>query len=61
MNSTGNTMALNSYLTIITPNVNELNAPIKRHTVSEWIKKSNKINLYAAYKRLILGLKTPTD
>ena len=34
-------MALNSYLSILTLNVNGLNAPIKRHRVSEWIKKQN--------------------
>ena len=34
-------MALNSYLSIVTLNVNGLNAPIKRHRVSEWIKKQN--------------------
>lgn len=38
---TGNTMALNSYLSIVTLNVNGLNAPVKRHRVSEWIKKQN--------------------
>ena len=38
---TGNTMALNSYLSILTLNVNGLNAPIKRHRVSEWIEKQN--------------------
>ena len=38
---TGNTMTLNSYLSIVTLNVNELNASIKRHRVSEWIKKQN--------------------
>ena len=32
-------MAINTYLSIITLNVNELNAPIKRHRVAEWIKK----------------------
>ena len=34
-------MALNSHFSIVTLNVNELNAPIKRHRVSEWIKKQN--------------------
>ena len=34
-------MALNSYLSIVTLNVNGLNAPIKRHRVSEWIKKQD--------------------
>ena len=39
---TSNTMALNSYLSIITLNVNRLNALIKIHTASEWIKKEKK-------------------
>ena len=43
---TDNTMALNSYLSVITLNVNGLNAPFKRHRVSEWIK--GKTHLYAA-------------
>ena len=32
-------MALNTYLSIISLNVNGLNAPIKRHRVEDWIKK----------------------
>ena len=32
-------MAINTYLLIITLNVNGLNAPIKRHRVADWIKK----------------------
>ena len=32
-------MALNKYLSIITLNVNGLNAPIKGHRVAEWIRK----------------------
>ena len=32
-------MAISTYLLIITLNVNGLNVPIKRHTVTEWIKK----------------------
>ena len=35
-------MALNTYLLIITLNVNGLNAQKKRHRVSEWIKKKKK-------------------
>ena len=31
----------NPYLSIITHNVNELNATIKRHRVSEWIKNQD--------------------
>ena len=32
-------MATNNYLSIITLNVNGLNAPIKRHRIAEWIRK----------------------
>ena len=32
-------MEINTYLAIITLNVNGLNAPIKRHRVADWIKK----------------------
>ena len=32
-------MSINTYLPIITLNVNGLNAPIKRHRVADWIKK----------------------
>ena len=32
-------MVMNKYLSIITLNVNVLNAPIKRHRVAEWIRK----------------------
>uniref|UniRef100_A0A8D1NN78 exodeoxyribonuclease III n=1 Tax=Sus scrofa TaxID=9823 RepID=A0A8D1NN78_PIG len=32
-------MAINTYLSIITLNVNGLNAPIKRHRVADWIKR----------------------
>ena len=40
---------MNKELSIITLNVNELNAPIKRHRVAEWIRKHSRI--YAVYKR----------
>ena len=49
-------MTLNSYLSIVTLNVNGLNDPIKRRRVSDWIKKQD---LFAVYKRLILDLRTP--
>jgi len=42
---TGNTMAPNLYLSIITLNVNGLNAPIKRHGISEWIQKIRPIDM----------------
>ena len=55
---TGNTVELNSFLSVVTLNVSGVNAPIKRHRVSEWIKKKNQ---YAIYKKLILDPKTPPD
>ena len=36
---TSNTMAVSTYQSIIILNVGELNALIKRHKVSKWIKK----------------------
>ena len=38
-----NEMAMNTYLSVITFNVNGLNAPIKRYRVSEWIKKQDTL------------------
>ena len=35
----GSKMAMNKYLSIITLNVNGLNAPIKIHWIAEWIRK----------------------
>ena len=32
-------MAMNNYLSIITLNINGLNAPIKRYRIAEWIRK----------------------
>ena len=40
-NSTGNTKAVSSYLSIITLNADRLKAPIKRQRVSEWLKKQD--------------------
>ena len=34
-------MSMNKHLSIITLNVNGLNAPIKRHRVAEWIRRQN--------------------
>ena len=34
-------MAINSYLSVATLNVNGLNAPIKRHRVTEWVRKQD--------------------
>ena len=30
-------MAIGTYVSVVTLNVNELNAPIKRHRLAEWI------------------------
>ena len=51
---------MNNYLSIITVNVNGLNAPIKRHRISEWIRKHDK-QMYADYKGPTSGQKTYTD
>ena len=34
-------MAIGTYISIITLNVNGLNAPTKRHKLTEWIQKQN--------------------
>ena len=34
-------MAIGTYISIITSNVNELNAPTKRHRQAEWIQKQD--------------------
>ena len=49
-------MAISTYLSIITLNVNGLNAPIKRHRIIEWIK--SKTHLCAAYKKVTSNPKT---
>ena len=36
-----NKMARNMYLSIIILKINGLNAPIKRHRMSEWLQKNN--------------------
>ena len=34
-------MAIGTYITMITSNVNGLNAPTKRHRLDEWIQKKD--------------------
>ena len=34
-------MAIRTYISVITLNVNGLNAPTKRHTLAEWIQKQD--------------------
>ena len=36
-----NKMAIGTYISIITLNVNGLNAPTKRHRLAEWIQKQD--------------------
>ena len=43
-------MAIRTQISIITLNVNGLNAPTKRHRLAEWIQK-NKTQIYAVFKR----------
>ena len=52
-------MVIETYISIITLNVNRLNAPTKRHRLDEWIKK--KTHIYAVYKRPTSDLGTHTD
>ena len=42
-------MIIGTYISIITLNVNGLNAPNKRHRLAEWIQ--NKTYIYADYKK----------
>ena len=35
-------MAMNKYLSILSLNVNGLNAPFKRYRVAEWIRKHDR-------------------
>ena len=39
-------MAIGTYISIITLNVNGLNAPTKRHRLSEWIQQQNPYICY---------------
>ena len=40
-------MAIGTYISIITLNVNRLNAPTKRFRLAEWIKKTRPIYMLA--------------
>ena len=52
-------MAIGTYMSIITLNVNRLNAPTKGHRLAEWIQKQDHI--YAVYKKPTSDLKTHID
>ena len=51
-------MVIGTYISVITLNVNGLNASTKRHRLAEWIQ--NKTHIYAVYKRPISDLGTHT-
>ena len=53
-------MVKGAYISIITVNVNGVNAPTKRHRLAEWIKKQYPY-IYAVYERLTSDLGTHTD
>ena len=52
-------MVIGTYISIMTLNVNGLNAPTKGHRLAEWIQKQDHI--YAVYKRPTSDLGTHTD
>ena len=52
-------MAIGTYISIITLNVNGLNAPTTRHRLAEGIQ--NKTHIYAVYKKPTSDLKTHID
>ena len=57
-------MTIGTYISIITLNVNGLNAPAKRHRLVKWIQKQDPymvyMGLYAVYKKPTSDLKTHT-
>ena len=52
-------MVKGKYISIVVLNMNELNAPTKRHRLAEWIQKQDHV--YAVYKRHTSDLGTHTD
>ena len=52
-------MGIGTYISIITLNVNGLNAPTTRHRLGEGIQ--NKTHIYAVYKKPTSDLKTHID
>jgi hypothetical protein len=50
---------ITTYLSLLTLNVNELNSPIKRHHLANWIKK--KIQQSVAYRKCISSTETRTS
>ena len=56
-----NKIEIRAYISIITLNVNGLNAPTKTRRLAEWIKKKKKTHIYAVYKRPTSDLETHMD
>ena len=52
-------MTIGTYISIITLNVNRLNAPTKRYRLTEWIQ--NQTHIYSAYRRPTSDLETHKD
>ena len=57
-------MAIGTYISIITLNVNELNVPTKRHRLAEWIQKhyicclqETHFRLKDTYRQKVIGWK----
>ena len=55
-----NKMAIRTYISMITLNVNGLNASIKRHRVAESVQNKTQ-GIYDTYKRITSDLKAHTD
>ena len=53
-------MAIGIYISIITLNVDWLNAPTKRHKLAEWMQKQDPY-IYSVYKKPTSDLKTHID
>ena len=51
-------MSIRTYTSIITLNINRLNAPTKRYRLTGY---KNKTHIYAAYKRPTSDLQTESD
>ena len=55
-------MAVGTYISIITLDVNGLNAPTKRHRLAEWIQKWDPyLYIYAIYKKPTSDLEMHVD
>ena len=47
-------MAIGTYISIITLNLNGLNAPTKRHRLGEWIQKQDPYTLHTIFVMLAI-------